>query len=330
MIGRRRWSCLLATLTVAIALLLAGGGCAGGAEKADDGRLHAPVQVRSEPWQYDGVAATTLTTPHYTIHTTIAPDEPILETLPQLLEAGYREYRIMAGDAVGAMSAEPQPLVCYVFGRRDQWNDFTRRRYVIQSRLLLQIVQGAYAIDDVFVAYDMGDARTISTTAHEGWHQFRARYFRTPLPPFLEEGIASQFEEVSDAGRVPTFDLGHNTRRLDGLRRVTRERFTFPLTELITLHPGQVLAYPQDRLQAYYSQVWSFVHFLRNFDRGKYREGFERLLVDAARGKVKGLAGTAQWGRDNIPRILVDYLGVPLDQLDREYLEYCRELIRRD
>jgi hypothetical protein len=335
-------------LIAMLALAVGATGCGGarGMSNVEGERLRSPVAVREGPWEYQGVPGRTLDTEHYRIFTTVSPDDPLFATLPQLLEAGYREYRIMAGDAVGtptateAVTAGPthlrtasgraRPLECFIFARREHWNDFTSRYTGQRARLLLQIVHGAYAIDDVFVAYDIGDARTISATAHEGWHQFAGRNFKTKLPPFIEEGIASQFEEVSEAGRVPTFAVGQNTRRLDGLRYATRERFTFPLSQLIGLHPGQVMAYPADRLDAYYSQVWAFVRFLRDYDSGRYRPAFERLLTDAAHGQVKGLATDGQWGRDNIPKIIVGYFGTDVAQMEREYLLFCRKLIGRD
>src|SRR5690606_35605509 len=125
---------------------------------------------------------------------------------------------------------------------------FTRRKTGPMARTYLQIAYGAYAIGDVFVAYDIGDYRTLSVAAHEGWHQFASRHFQGRLPAFLEEGVATLFEDTTTLDPLPRWDLSVNAHRAHGLWRSIERRYIFSLDELVTLHAGEIIHRPGDRI----------------------------------------------------------------------------------
>ena len=88
------------------------------------------------------------------------------------------------------------PMKCFVFGTREQWVDFTRRNTGPDAFWYLKINRGGYTVRDWYVSYYVGEKATLSVAAHEGWHQFASRHFKGRLPPFLEEGIATMFEDL--------------------------------------------------------------------------------------------------------------------------------------
>jgi hypothetical protein len=315
----------LRAIALLLSVMLWMAGCAQNRAAQVNG-LSKPVAVQQAPWSYQGTAGHVLTTDHYRIYTTVSPDETLFETLPQLMEGAYTQYRRLAGNVVH----NGKPLDCYVFGQRSQWVEFTRRQTGPRASLYLQISVGAYAIGDVFVAYDIGDYRTLYTAAHEGWHQFASRYFKGELPRFLEEGMATQFENVDAFHGLPKWKLETNSNRAQGLRRSIEGKFLFSLAELMTLHAGQVVHRPGDRIDAFYSQCWAFIRFLRDGEQGMYRPAFDRLLADVAAGTVWGLTDGRGWTADNTVTILTHYLGAPLDQLDREFIAYCNQIAFRD
>src|SRR5207237_4109924 len=126
--------------------------------------------------------------------------------------------------------------------------------------------------------------KTYSVAAHEGWHQFVARHFRSRLPPFLEEGIATQFENIHFAGELPRWNLPVNPDRVQRLRQTLDLHTAYPLSKLITMHAGDVVGSGGEKIESFYAQNWAFVRFLWDAQKGKYRAAFQKLLADTAAG----------------------------------------------
>ncbi len=302
-------------------------GCATGGKPRDPTGLSKRVPVMIEPWKYGSTVGSILTTAHYRIFTTVSPDDSLFDALPQLMEGAYTQYRVVAPGA----PPTDRPMVCYIFGQRSEWVDYTRRRTGPMAKIYLQIAYGAYALGDEFVAYDIGDYRTLSTAAHEGWHQFASRHFRGRLPAFLEEGTATLFEDMDKLQSLPQWNLQANASRQHALWLSIEQRYAFPLSELVTYNAGDIIHRPGDRIDAFYSQNWAFVRYLRDgYDR-KYRPAYERLLTDVANGNVWGTSPTTGgWDRSRVRSILEHYLGVPFDQIDQEFLAFCKQIARED
>lgn len=319
-----RWVCNVVVL-ILVALVV---GCATGTSNAPPDGLNRRVAVQVEPWTYGAEAGSILTTEHYRIYTTVSPEDPLYETIPQLMEGAYTQYRIVAPN----IPLSDRPMDCYLFGKRSDWVDFTRRRTGALAKIYLQIAYGAYALGDVFVAYDIGDYRTLSAAAHEGWHQFASRNFRGRLPAFMEEGVATLFEDTSKLDPLPRWNLQVNANRVHGLWRTLEHRYAFPLEELITLDAGDVIHRPGDRIDAFYCQNWAFIRYLRDGDGGTHRAAFERLLADVAAGTVWGLppGRSRDWDKSRVRPILEHYLDEPFEQIDREYQAFCRKIAKED
>jgi hypothetical protein len=186
------------------------------------------------------------------------------------------------------------------------------------------------------VAYYLGNQSTYSVAAHEGWHQFCGRNFKSQLPPFLEEGIATMFEGVSLAGPhgLPQWNFGVNLNRAVRLREAVEARGLWPLERLITMHAGQVVDSRGDQIDAFYAQNWAFARFLWESQNHHYRPALQHLLTDTANGiaydPASGTTRPTGLGRrpppGDVKGILEHYLGIPFAQIEREYNAYISKI----
>ena len=305
------------------ASLIALGGCAG-----SDGRVRGgpdrPAALRTGEWSFGGEPGRRVVSDHYVIYTTIE-DEELVGDVAQVMEGALSQYRTLVPD----LSVSQRPMECYLFRYRNEWAQFTERRTGADAAVYLQIRSGGYTVRDWYVSYFIGDLQTYSVAAHEGWHQFVARHFKQRPPPFLEEGLACLFEDVEWDGRLPRWDLSHNSKRIAGLRNAIEAETLWPLTKLVSMHAGQIVDQPLARIEAFYAQSWGFARFLRDGEGGRYRQGLQRLLSDAAAGElyVSRTHGTTggEWDPRVAGPLLERYLGTDLDTLERQYLEFIRQ-----
>jgi hypothetical protein len=301
-------------------LLVAGAGCA-----SQQGNWHGPESaalVRTSPWSYRGRAGEVLATPHYRIHTTVTEPD-VLAKLPQVLEGAYGRYRVFAG----GVAVSERPLDCYVFGKRDEWADFTQSHTGADAAVYLQITRGGYTVGDWFVSYFVGANATYSVAAHEGWHQFVARNFAGRLPPFLEEGTACMFESVRFVNDLPRWDVAINPSRTLALRNAIEAKTLWPLEKLVTMHAGDVVRLPGDRVEAFYAQSWAFALFLEEYNHGEYLPAFRKLMADTARGNPNDRGQAVRkalnlWSPASVKPLLERYLGKDLATIAGEYDQF--------
>lgn len=247
----------------------------------------------SSPWSFTEHPGSVVETAHYRIYTTI--DDPLYEHLiARVLEAAHTRAL-----ALIPPSARPhtEPLDCYVFANRSQWEHYTRDRAGSNAPIYLQISSGGYCQEGVFAGYDIGRDQTLSVIAHESWHQYSWFAFKDRLPAWLEEGLATQNEAIIWNSGDPEFHPELNARRFAALRQAVRDHSLFKLPDLLATHAGRVIKLPQASIDAYYAQLWSLVLFLEQSP--DYAPRLRNLLADAATGKLtKALAGTTVTQRE--------------------------------
>jgi hypothetical protein len=239
--------------------------------------------IRVDPWIFEGDSGAAIVTRHYVIYTTIS-DEPFREAFARLMEGALRQYSQLSP----GIPLTQRPMECYVFNSRREWATFTSEKTGADAAIYLHISRGGYTVRDWYVAFNIGENGTLSVAAHEGFHQFAARHFKTRIPPFLEEGIACMFENVQWDQGVPVWDLESNPNRLASLRTAATAGQLIPLSELITLHAGQIVNGPKARISAFYGESWAFAEFLWMADDEKFRPRLQHLLDDASAGKIPG------------------------------------------
>src|SRR5262245_27385028 len=80
------------------------------------GESRVPLAVGREAWSYRSIPGTTLTTPHYRIHTT-CNDSALLGTIPKVMEGALDAYRA----AVPSDNLPAELMPAYLFASRPQW-----------------------------------------------------------------------------------------------------------------------------------------------------------------------------------------------------------------
>ena len=270
-------------LTLLAAMICMAAGCASA--------LQPPVAVERHTWTEPGPDGVQLLTPHFDIRTTVR-DTLLREALPQFLETAFAEYaRLMPtpADAAPPLSkggpggVEFPRLPVYLFDTREEWAAFTRHFAPANAYTYLHIHAGGYTDHRTAasVTFDLGRDHTLSLLAHEGFHQYVARYRTQPLPSWLNEGLACQFETFTLAGDRPTFSPRNNLIRLGSLRdALTTPNGLAPLPELLRMNAGHAVRQTGASAPTYYSQLWSTVLYLRD-SSCPYAAGFRSLLADA-------------------------------------------------
>ena len=276
-----RYSLWRSSVLILVSLLfLAAGGCRADKDPWTASEAwHSPVEPKGQDWSYDGVEGLALETAHYRIYTTVN-DAQLLEKLPDFLETAYQRYEAYLPLA----EVQEQPLEVYLFGRRYEWEKYTRENMGPLAEKYLKIRAGAYAHKGVCVAYLLDPYHTFGVLAHEGFHQFSNYRLQHRIPAWMEEGLACNFEAHFWRGGSADFAPDLNEFRISALKRALRGGTLFELSELLSMDAGDAVILPAERTATYYAQVWALTRFLQEGQKGKYRPGFKQFLEDAADG----------------------------------------------
>lgn len=132
-----------------------------------------------------------------------------------------------------------------------------------------------------------GHSDAIATLQHEGFHQFVYVSFASPIPPWLNEGLAEYFEDALvrrgqfTTGLIPA-------HRVDYLRQAQAQGKLTPLVELVGMSQATWNAAVRDdpgRGGTNYLQAWSVVHFLQHGDGEATQRRFRQLMQGLYQGK---------------------------------------------
>jgi hypothetical protein len=172
---------------------------------------------------------------------------------------------------------------------RRQWEALTRQLMGNQSATYLKIERGGFASGGRAALFPLGPRDTLAIAAHEGWHQYTQRTFKSDLPPWLEEGIATYMEGIAPDPADPTrfvFAPSFNPERLDQLRRASNRGQLLPLDQLLSTTPQSLIDASPDAALTYYAQVWALTRFLRETNHRAHAPALATLLSNAARGQL--------------------------------------------
>jgi len=293
-----------------------------------------PMLESVEPWQNPYGPGLKLTTDHYEVYTTLL-DPLILSRVPGFVESAYKAYQKQLPELVETKFK----LSVYLFAKRKQWEDFTKVFVGENAPLYLKIKSGAYCLNDACVAYNIGRDATFSVLGHEGWHQFNQRHFRYRLPSWLDEGIAMSFEANRYEDGLFTFDPSRNINRLGGLKYTLTKGKMIPLKILIGLNPGEVVYVGQDATQAFYSQSYALVRFLKEDNYGQRLTQYHQMLMGAVDGtwpltdEAKKIASdrniplTIEYNRVAGTKLFEYYIGTDFSTIEQQYQLFCKKLV---
>jgi hypothetical protein len=269
-------------------VVLAGCGPAGG-----------PMSVRQSEWAPTaGIQGLRVETEHYDLRVT-ATDPVLREVLPTFLESTFAEYRRLLPPPPG----RPQTLEVYLFETREQWAAFTRRFVPQRAHVYLYIKAGGYVDPETATAviWDLGRDNTLTLLAHEGFHQYVAKFFPEPVVPWINEGLATQWEAFDLKAGRPVFTSRMNYHRRNSLREALSEPTGWiPLGQLLGMHAG----------------------------------GFGRLLADLGTERIRNnvrayQAGTPAAAPAGYPEMIFrHYITEDLNTFDGQYRTFCEKLVR--
>jgi hypothetical protein len=189
------------------------------------------------------------------------------------------------------------------------------------------------------VAYNIGRERTFSALGHEGWHQFNKKHFKFRLPSWIDEGIAMLFETSRYEQGLFYFEPVQNVSRLGSLKMTLMKNKMIPLKELIAMNPGEALVTGDETVMAFYSQSYALVRFLREEGFGKRLGNYHQLLEDGLKGKWpleeggkriaadRNIPLTVWWNRAIGTKLFEYYISDDFDQIEKEYLTFCRKVV---
>lgn len=243
----------------------------------------ARVRVQERTWNWEGITGVELVTDHFHLHVT-AQDMILRQALPTFLETAFQEYLALIPPA----RSDEERLGVYLFETRQEWARFTRRFDPGHAHTYLHIQAGGYTDyrSGTAVVFDLARDRTLSLLGHEGFHQYAARYLAEPLPAWLNEGLACQFESFDLAGFHPTFQPERNLLRMNNLREALSDPAgMIPFEQFLQMDAGQAIRHAGPPARVYYAQAWSTVVYLREA-ASPYAAGFRRLLADAGSARL--------------------------------------------
>lgn len=301
---------------------------AGCGEAASPGPTPLSTSVQRLAWEFAGQRGERLVTAHYDIHTTSRSRE-LQSSLPGFMEAGYEHYCRLTGLAPGVPRG---PMPVYVLGTRPEWVRMTEQLTGPRSGQFTAVENGGYCHEGVCVFWDMGLLGTFTIAAHEGLHQFLHHRLRDGLPAWTEEGLSVAAEGFELSGAGARFRPESNSIRLANLHAQLAGGRWIPLRTLLSTDAGDHVG-PSAAGTEYYGQLWSLLLLLRS--RPEYRRGLERLIADAAEGRLRealkvptSMGAGRAYHRGIGQAVFQRYIEPDLDAFERQWQVHARALAR--
>ncbi|MEA2736441.1 MAG: hypothetical protein QOE14_2892 [Humisphaera sp.] len=219
-------------------------------------------------------------TRHYRIHTDL--DKKFAEELGRRMDAMYDDYTRRLADFNPAGDAK---FEVYLFKRRTDYLGFTKNKVPNTGGVFMPA-------RNTLAAFLEGQGRDAlrRTLQHEAFHQFAHSAINPDLPPWLNEGLATVFEEGIFLGK--SFALGQvPPRRVRQLHDDLDHGRLIPFREMMTMSLDDwsgALNGAGTRGATQYNQAWAMCHFLifaqKNGDT-LYRRRFLELLARIHKGE---------------------------------------------
>jgi hypothetical protein len=291
-----------------------------------------PVHVDEQEWTSPhGGSGVQLLTEHYDLRVT-SSDALLRSYLGPFMEASFKAYT----KTIRPNRQPSDQMVVYLFGTREEWAGFTRRAFPAQAEVYLHIHAGGYVDTPtaISVIHDLGRDRTLSLMAHEGFHQYVDRYLDRPLPAWLNEGLACQFEAFSLRDAEPKFTPKANLLRRGSLREaLAAPNGLIPLSDLLRMNAGEAVIETGQQVRSYYAQVWSLILFLQLGADGQYAKPFANLLAEAGTERMSAAIGAyraATPGSEHLSQgeiVFRHYISEDLTTCMNQYIEFARHLV---
>ena len=250
------------------------------------------LAVTSEDWSYEALSGRRFRTEHFELFSTLR-DSEFEEAIPAFLEAVHRQCQ----RTLRSPNSTADRAIVYVFGTRQEWAYFSRRRFPTRYDAYSRIWRGGFTEGDTSVSFYTDRDTTLATLAHEVWHLYVGSRFDAPMPAWLNEGLACSHETIRTAGKQTIFTPKRNAHRINSLCEAVHRDTLLSIEQLVATDAGEILGLDQGRLtQTYYAQAWALVTFLRHGAGGCFAARFDQLLKDVANGRFRIRVSAARLG----------------------------------
>lgn len=308
------------------ALCLALGGCS----SMNRGGSRGPVAVQRSEWRFHNRPGVELTTDHYLIRTT-CKSPALLDAMPGFLESCWASYE----DLLPTQVRPAEPMKTYLFQNRSEWEAFTDDFAPARADVYKKIRSGGYSERGTTVSHYSSINATLSILAHEGFHQFLELTRGRNIPPWLNEGLACNFESFElDADNRPVFRPERNALRKGHLAEALGRNSLIPLKEILETHAGEQVLKASADVRGYYAQEWALVLFLRQpASVNPYHDGFQQLMRDlgseamirrAQSALTDGMLGKANNGE----AVFRAYITADLGKFEADYQTFIKQLLQ--
>jgi hypothetical protein len=235
-------------------------------------------------------------TPRYRIHTDL--DRRFAEELGRRMDAMYDDYSRRLQDFTPAADTAGKFEV-YLFKQRRHYLEFTKNKVPNTGGVFMPA-------RNTLAAFLEGQGRDAlrRTLQHEAFHQFAHSLIHPDLPPWVNEGLATVFEEGIFLGR--TFTLGQvPPRRVRQLQADIANNRLVPFRDIMAMTLDDWALALNDkhatRGATQYNQAWAMCHFLIFAERDGetiYRRRFLDMLARVHRGEDAQAAFTAAFSNN--------------------------------
>jgi len=288
-----------------------------------------PVPVQRSEWKFHGRPGVELVTPHYLVRTT-CKSPTLLAAIPDFLESCWDAY----AELLPSQTQPTEPLKTYLFQGRAEWEAFTDDFAPARADVYKKIRSGGYSERGTTVSHYSTISATLSILAHEGFHQYLELTRGRNIPPWLNEGLACNFESFElDAANRPVFQPEKNALRRGHLAEAISRNRLIPLSEILETHAGEQVLKQSADVRTYYAQEWALVVFLRQPSyKNPYHDGFEELMrdlgTDAMTRRAQAALTPDMLGKaNNGEAVFRAYITTDYAKFDRDYQAFVRELL---
>lgn len=274
-----------------------------------------------------GAEGLLITTAHYEMRIT-AQDTALVDYLPPFMETAFTEYTRMIPPA----QVPDRKMLVYLFNTRKEWAAFTQHRYPRQAPTYLHIMAGGFTdhTTGAAVTFDITRDKTLSLLAHEGLHQYFIHYFPRPVAPWINEGLATQFEAFDLDGPYPIFTPRRNFIRRNHLREALAiENGLIDLRKLLAMDAGEAVRKTGQSVRSYYAQVWSLTLFLRE----QWPAQFAALCADLGSSRLDRRVAAYRQSRPDAGEYsdreitFRAYIDQDFEAFQQDYIAYASALV---
>jgi hypothetical protein len=229
---------------------------------------------------------------YYEIHTDL--DKELMDELVQRMDVMFEQYQKAFSEF--KLPADQPPLTVFLFRRHDSYMGFTRLAGTNTGGMF---VPGPLPYLTSFLE-GQGRDELRKTLQHEAFHQFAYYAISKHIPTWLNEGLASDFEEGIWTGK--NFVMGQiPPRRIRNLQMDVKDGGLVPFSDFLPITPEQWTQTLHSNLQkgtTYYNESWAITYYVREVERGDNHNRYLRFLRKLHQGEEQTQAFKETLGQD--------------------------------